>query len=77
MPHHGSWSEALDGFVEAVRPRVLLVSRSRQPRAPTASSAAGDFYARLRSDGRYHSTAREGWIQVRLGRGEIEVRSMR
>jgi len=78
MPHHGSWSEALAEFVGAVRPSVLAVSRSGKPRAPAAGSdAAGDFYARLRSDGRYHSTARDGWIQVRLGRGEIEVRSMR
>ena len=38
---------------------------------------AADFYAGLRITTRYYSTARNGWIRVRLGGGRIDVTTKR
>jgi competence protein ComEC len=86
MPHHGGWTQerladgrhVVEAFVEAVRPEVVLLSGSREPRAgPPDETQRREFYARLRSGYRYHSTPRHGWIRVRFGDGGISVATMR
>ena len=78
LPHHGGWEPALPEFLDAVSPAVTLVSCARDPQTV---QGAGDlrarFYQRIRSTTRYHSTARNGWIRLRFGRGELAVQTMR
>ncbi len=78
VPHHGSWEKTLPAFVRAVAPEVVLVSGSKDPRGPsTAGANIRDFYNNLRKHYRYRSTARDGWLRVRIGPGPIDLTSMR
>lgn len=78
MPHHGSWERTLPDFVRSAGPHFVLVSNSHEPYAPVgATSRRNRFLRRLKSSYRYYSTSRNGWIQVRFGRGKVEVETMR
>lgn len=78
LPHHGGWEEALPDFVRAVGPEIVLVSSAREPTAPLRGGPrAASFYGRLPAEYRYCSTPRDGWVQVRLGRRGVRVRTMR
>jgi competence protein ComEC len=77
LPHHGSWKPALPDFLAAVNPQYVLASNSREPAGPAASEQPRQFYERLRTAYRFYSTPRNGWIQVRFGRGEVQVTTMR
>jgi len=78
LPHHGGWENTLPGFLHAAKPRFVLLSNWRDPQAPgEPESPRARFYAEVQSRYRYYSTARNGWIQVRLGEGDIEVKTMK
>jgi len=77
LPHHGGWEPSLPGFLDAVDPEVVLVSSRRDPAGAAAGSERAEFYDRVRTRRRYHTTAREGWICVHFGRGELRVETMR
>lgn len=78
VPHHGGWEKTLPAFVQAVAPEVVLVSGSKDPQGPsTAGREIREFYNSLRQHYRYRSTARDGWLRVRLGPGPIDLTSMR
>jgi competence protein ComEC len=78
LPHHGTWRDTLPALVSAVGPKVVLASTAREPTPPqSGGQSARLFYQRLTGDYQFHSTLRDGWIQVRFGRGGIQVRSMR
>lgn len=78
LPHHGAWRDTLPAFVNAVGPKLVLASTAREPSAPqSGGQAARLFYQRLTGDYEFHSTLRDGWIQVRFGRGGYQVRTMR
>lgn len=77
LPHHGSWEASLPAFVETADPEVVLVSSARDPEGPAGHERAREFYARLRRTRRYYVTARDGWVQVALGRREVSVRTQR
>ena len=78
VPHHGGWERTLPDFVRAVDPRVVVVSSARDPGPPAAhDQAAAEFYGHLRTRYEYYSTARNGWIRIRFGRGKVTVRTMR
>ncbi len=85
-PHHAAWIEKkttsggniLPAFLEAVAPKIVLVSRSGEPFVPEcASPDRRKFYSRLKTAYRYYSTPRNGWICVRFGRKGIRVKTMR
>jgi competence protein ComEC len=78
IPHHGGWEKQLPAFVQAVAPKIVLVSNSRDPHGPTtAGPKTRDFYKLLHKDYQYYSTARNGWIQLRFASGRLEVETMR
>jgi len=78
LPHHGGWEKTLPAFVDAVGPSVILVSNGRELTAPARGGEAAErFYGRLRSGYRFHSTRRNGWIHVRLGKAGVGVEVMR
>jgi competence protein ComEC len=77
LPHHGSWRPGVEDFVQAVAPKVVLVSSAREPYGPVALEEPAEFYDRLRTAYRYLSTPRHGWIHVRFGGGPVEVQTMR
>jgi len=78
LPHHGGWENTLPEFLHAAKPGFVLLSNWRDPQAPTEpESPRALFYAEVQSRYRCYSTARNGWIQVRLGEGDIEVKTMR
>jgi len=78
LPHHGAWNAALPAFVEAVAPRVVLVSCSGDPTAPSAAAAeTGGFFTRLKTAYEYYSTATNGWVHVQLVPGRPLVTTMR
>ncbi len=77
LPHHGGWENQLPAFFDAVSPRIVLVSTSHDPKGPATSPAAARFYNRIRTNHRYYSTARNGWIRVRFGASGIDVKTMR
>ena len=77
MPHHGGWTASLERFVQAVAPKVVLVSSWQDPVGPATPPQARGFFSRLKTAYRYYSTARNGWCQVRLGRGDVEVTTTR
>jgi len=78
LPHHGSWEDTLPTFVDAVDPKVVLLSASHEPRPPAdRAEQAEAFHQRLRTTRRYYSTPRDGWIRLRFGGGEITVDTMR
>jgi beta-lactamase superfamily II metal-dependent hydrolase len=78
MPHHGGWNPSLPAFFQAVSPKVAIVSNNIDPHAPAAGGLkAQQFYQRLRTACRFHSTPRDGWICVRFGEGRIDVQTMR
>jgi competence protein ComEC len=73
LPHHGSWRKTLPALVEAVSPKVVVVSAAQEPLGPVKPAEAREFYANLRSRYQYYSTARNGWCRVALSGGKIEV----
>jgi len=77
LPHHGSWRPTLEEFVQAVSPRYVMASNSREPYGPVEADEPREFFDRLRRTYRYYTTPRSGWIQIRLGGAAIEVRTMR
>ena len=78
LPHHGSWKRTLPAFVEAVRPRVVVVSSARRPSAPLSAGEAGEgFYRDLSAGREYYCTADDGWVHVALGPAGVRVRTMR
>ncbi len=78
LPHHGGWCKTLPAFVEAVHPSVILVSGNRDPQGPDAGGEmVRVFYQSLRSKYRFFSTARNGWVRLRFGRGGQSVQTMR
>jgi len=77
MPHHGGWKASLPDVLAAVNPRYVVASNSREPAGPADEEQPRQFYQRLRNSYRFYSTARNGWIRIRFGRGEIQVASMR
>ena len=78
LPHHGAWRDTLPAFVSAVGPKVVLASASRELVPPLSSGQAGKrFYQSLSGNYQYRSTQRNGWVQVRFGRGGVQVRTMR
>lgn len=77
LPHHGGWKPTLPDFVAAVNPQYVLVSNVREPPGPAASEQPQGFYQRLRTAYQFYSTPRNGWIQLRFGRGEVQVTTMR
>lgn len=77
LPHHGSWVATLPAFVEAVSPRVILVSSASDPKGPaTAKPEVRTFYQTLRTRYRYHATAKDGWVQLTLTPGPIDIQTM-
>jgi len=77
MPHHGGWNPNLPAFFQAVSPKVAIVSNNIDSHAPAATGPKAQFYQRLRTACRLHSTPRDGWICVRFGEGRIDVQTMR
>lgn len=75
LPHHGSWRPTLREFVEAVDPRVVLVSSSRDLRI--SDPRAKEFLRWLTRNRAYYSTASNGWIRTRLTHSGPGVRTMR
>jgi competence protein ComEC len=75
LPHHGGWEPSLPAFVEAVAPKVLLVSARTDPSAGHAAPASDKarFYGSLRSSRRYYSTCGDGHLTVRFGAGRLSV----
>ncbi len=78
LPHHGGWEKTLPDFVAAVDPKIILVSGRADPKGPSASGErTRKFYWKLKSDYRYYSTARNGWIRLTFGAGGLDVQTMR
>jgi len=81
LPHHGSWERTLPAFVEAVNPRVIVVSAGREPRVPMDASRESaerrEFLRRLRTAYRYYSTPHNGWCRIRFGRDGLDVHTAR
>ncbi len=78
LPHHGSWRNTLEEFVTAVDPEIVLVSGVRDPAArKTLPPAARKFYADLKAHRNYRSTARNGWIRIKLNPDGPTIHSMR
>ena len=78
IPHHGGWEKTLPDFVAAVDPKIILVSGRTDPKGPSASGEkTRKFYWKLKSDYRYYSTARNGWIRLTFGAGGLDVQTMR
>jgi competence protein ComEC len=78
LPHHGAWRKTLPAFVKAVGPETVLVSSSADPtRRSHAREQERAFWRDLRPSNGYYSTARNGWICVRFGEGEVRVETMR
>jgi competence protein ComEC len=79
LPHHGGWEESLPEFFQAVGPKIVLASASRDPAVLGAAEASGrtEFYRRVGESGRYYTTCRNGWIRVRFGQNKLEARTMR
>ena len=78
LPHHGGWETTLPAFVAAVSPKVVLVSAGSDPHGPSGKGQApAAFYTRLKTAYKYYSTARHGWLQVRLSAAGPIVRTMR
>jgi len=78
MPHHGAWTDALDSFVRAVGPEVVIVSTGSDPsRRLGASAERAGFFAGLKESTRYASTALNGWVRIRFGAAAVDVQTMR
>jgi competence protein ComEC len=77
LPHHGSYKPALPALVAAVNPDVVVVSSSLDPRGPASNRQARQFFSQLRTGRAFFSTARNGWIQIRLGRDGLQTQTMR
>jgi competence protein ComEC len=78
LPHHGSWEPSLPEFVAACGAQVVLASSPTDPCAAVRSDpAAIAFYRQLAGGGRFHCTARNGWIGARFGRGVLDVQTAR
>jgi len=79
LPHHGGWEDSLPAFFDAVRPRLVLVSASKDPDASGVDPAndRSRFYGRMYSSCRYCSTCRDGWVRLSFGRGRLDVTTMR
>lgn len=74
LPHHGSWRAELPAFVEAVAPRVAIISSASPLPAP---APAQEFYARLSRRCQCLSTRSHGWVCVRFAGMGLEVQTMR
>lgn len=78
LPHHGGWVETLPALVEAVDPKIVLVSRSSPPYGPTIRPAEIEtFYKRLRRKRRVYTTGQVGWCGVQFGEAGLSVETMR
>ncbi len=77
MPHHGGWKPTLPAFVDAVDPKVVIVSNSHDPAGAVEDERRRHFYKRLRNNYRYYSTYENGWVRVRFGDGPVTVEAMR
>ncbi|MHC4564119.1 MAG: ComEC/Rec2 family competence protein, partial [Planctomycetota bacterium] len=78
LPHHGGWAGTLPDFVGAVNPRIVIASSRGSPGPPVAASEqARAFYSQLAANRRLVTTGRNGWIQVRFGRGPVGLTTMR
>lgn len=78
LPHHGAWRSTLPAFVSAVGPHTVLTSGPVTPaRRAGGRPEALEFFATLDRSSRCYSTARNGWIRLTFGRGEMRVDSMR
>ena len=65
-------------FVTAVDPKIILISGRVDPKGPAVGGKRIEkFYRKLKSDYRYYSTARNGWIRLRFGAKGLDVRTMR
>jgi len=78
LPHHGAWKPALPAFVAAVAPDVVVASAAADPAGRgEIDDPSRHFFTQLRAGRRFYSTARHGWVQVRFGRGRVEVQTCR
>lgn len=77
LPHHGGWAAPLPAFIGRVSPAVIFVSAAKDLDSRATTPVRGDFYDQLRRTGRLYTTQRDGWIQLRFGRGTFDVRTMR
>ncbi|MBI5725532.1 MAG: ComEC/Rec2 family competence protein [Planctomycetes bacterium] len=78
LPHHGSFTQAIPGLVDAVGPAVVIASQPRQASLPAQADdmpvrPADEFFAALRPRIKYFSTASNGYICVQFGAGRIDV----
>lgn len=77
MPHHGSYRPSLPKLIQASGANIVVASASMDPRGPAKDAAARNFYTQLRTGRNFFSTARNGWIRIRFGNGELAADSMR
>jgi len=78
LPHHGAWTKSLPQFVEAVAPKVVLLSSPRGLKRYYSNNPARDeFIERIDRTGRLYSTSRHGWIRLTFSKeGTIRAETM-
>jgi competence protein ComEC len=77
LPHHGSWAADLPAFIQATGADLWLQSVGRSRAAAGADSGELSFFAAALQAGKLHSTYDDGWLEVRFGRGQCVLRTMR